>query len=93
MKKLLFIMAIALVSCEPIDMTISYDEPTPTEDICRRMWFTASMDDTIFVNEEFVICPTTLVGSEAKDSTELYWACADQDLDLESIDSTQFFFQ
>jgi len=74
MRKLLFIMAIALVSCEPIDISI---EPQET-DICRRMWW---------------ICPTTLVGSNDKDSTDLYWTLADMDMELLSIDSTQFFFQ
>ena len=93
MRKLLFIMAIALVSCEPIEMTISYEEPTTTEDICKRMFFTASVDDTTLTNEEFVVCPTTLVGSEAKDSTDLYWTLADMDMDLVSIDSVKFFFQ
>ena len=90
MKKfILFAGAVlALASCEPIEINL---EPRET-DICKRMYFTASVDDTTLVNEVFTICPTTLVGSEAKDSTELYWAAADQDLELVSIDSVQFFF-
>lgn len=89
MKKLLFIMAIALASCEPIEINI---EPQET-DICRRMWWTALASDTTVEQGEYVICPTTLVGSDAKDSTDLYWTLADMDMELLSIDSTQFFFQ
>lgn len=80
--------AATLLSCEPIEIEIETQE----NDIGKRMWFTATIDDTTIVNETFVVCPTTLIGSEAKDSTNLYWIAADQDMALVNIDSVEFFF-
>lgn len=90
MKNLILGAAVAatLLSCEPIEVNIEPRE----NDIGKRMWFTASVDDTTMVNENFVVCPTTLVGSEAKDSTNLYWIASDQDMELVRIDSVEFFF-
>lgn len=90
MKNLILGAAVAatLLSCEPIEINIESKE----NDIGKRMWFTASVDDTTIVNENFVVCPTTLVGSEAKDSTNLYWVASDQDMELVRIDSVEFFF-
>ncbi len=80
--------AAALASCEPIEIDIE----AQVNDIGKRMWFTAMLHDTTMVNETFVVCPTTLVGSEDKDSTNLYWIADSNFMTLVSIDSVEFFF-